>query len=351
MDVKSETDFNTFLENEYISKVDEYYSEIEKEIKTNLIVGFSVSFIFAIVFPFVFSPSTIMETIGNYYFLIVVAYYVLLSIAAIMTIKHACKKVLYRVNENIIKDILAFIINDESSSITYEPKKMLSTSALRENDLFNLDVVRYTGKNYICAKFNGDNMVFSDVNTYVYEYVESQKYIYKNGRQFIRTTRKRVKKDIFNGLFIGATGTKNNTEQLFLIPNNFNDSFLQSKLYKYIMYHGEEIMLENLDFSKRYKVFCDDQIQARNILSLTLMERINNLDELFKGKKYIVFRKGKRFSIFIEDLTIESIKKNNLPIFRDPVKERTVLNEIFNSLNDLFKVYRVLDLGNERYKK
>lgn len=351
MDVKNEVDFSNFLESEYLSKIDEYYGEVEKNIKSTLIIGFSVSIAFAIVFPLVFKPSMVMETIGNGYFVILICYYLILFGAALITIRRACKKILFKINESIIKDILAFILNDESSDITYEPKKRVSKAALMEYDLFNFDLLNYDGKNYTCAKFNNDWMVFSDIEIFIYETVESQKYVYRNGRQFIRTYRKRVKRDIFNGLFISAVGMKNNTEHLYLVPNNFNDSFLQSKLYNYLQYHGEEVMLENLEFSNRYKVFCEDQIQARNILSLTLMERINNLDELFKGKKYIVFKKGKCFSIYIEGLTIEKIKNNTLPIFRDPVKERTVLYEIFNSLNDLFKIYNVLDLGNDKYKK
>ena len=119
----------------------------------------------------------------------------------------------------------------------------------------------------------------------------------------------------------------------------------------YIKYHGVPVNLENLEFSKKYKVFCDDEVQARYILSLGLMERINKLDELYKGKKYIVFKEGKRFAICIEGVSIENIKNSKMPLFRNENIEYKYLCNIFNQLRNLFNIYYILDLGNELYTK
>jgi len=152
-------------------------------------------------------------------------------------------------------------------------------------------------------------------------------------------------------MYIGATLNKKNTNHIYLIPNNLNDRVLQSKIMNYIKFHGVPVMLENLEFSQKYKVFCDDEVQARYILSLSLMERINKLDELYKEKKYIVFKEGKRFAICIEGISIENIKKVKLPAFRNQNTEINVLTNMFSRLNDLFKIYYILDLGNELYTK
>jgi hypothetical protein len=63
----------------------------------------------------------------------------------------------------------------------------------------------------------------------------------------------------------------------------------------YLKYHGKNVSLENLDFAKRYKVFCEDEVQARYILSLSLMERINKLDEIYKSKNTLFLKKEEEF--------------------------------------------------------
>ena len=81
------------------------------------------------------------------------------------------------------------------------------------------------------------------------------------------------------------------------------------------------------------------------------MERINKLDELYKGKKYIVFKEGKRFAICIEGVSIENIKNSKMPLFRNENIEYKYLCNIFNQLRNLFNIYYILDLGNELYTK
>ncbi len=74
-----------------------------------------------------------------------------------------------------------------------------------------------------------------------------------------------------------------------------------------------------------------------------------SFDKLFTGKKYIVFKEGKRFAICIEGITVEDIRNITLPIFRNEIKEREALTEIFNKLNRFICIYHVLDLGNSVY--
>ena len=120
---------------------------------------------------------------------------------------------------------------------------------------------------------------------------------------------------------------------------------------KHIQFHGVPVNLENLEFSKKYKVFCDDEVQARYILSLGLMERINQLDKLFPEKKYIVFKAGKRFAICIEGFSLQSIRNNTLPLFRNEKREKKVIQKIYEKISNFFSIYDVLDLGNELYTK
>ena len=351
MDVKTTFDFENFYQNGYKNELENYYDMLRGKRLSNILLKCGFSVLLSIVL-FVLSNSIHLKTILNeYYGLSITAYFVGIILLTIFSIKKSLRKEIYSINEQIIEDIIAFISDNNVNNIMYEPKKMVSREFFEQMELFNLDVVKYNGRNYIKAPYRKNNMVFSDMETFIIDTIESKKEIYKNGKKYIRTTRKKKKRIIFKGIYIGATLNKKNANQIYLIPNNLNDTVLQSKIMNYIQYHGTSVNLENLEFSKKYKVFCDDEVQARYILSLSLMERINKLDELYSGKKYIVFKEGKRFAICIEGITIDDIKKEKLPIFRNENTELKRLTNMFSKLNNLFSIYYILDLGNDLYTK
>lgn len=351
VNLKNQSNFEKYYQSEYKDVMAHYYETVKgKKLST---IAFRVLFggALSVISIVLANKFDIKEVLNNYYTLVSTIYFAFIVVATFFSIKNTLKEIMSKLNEDIMRDIIAFISDNKIEDIMYEPKKKLSEESFDKMELFNLDVVKYNGKNYIKALYNKNNMVFSDMETYIIDTIETKKEIYKDGKKYIRTTRKKKKKIIFKGLYIGATLNKKNSNHIYLIPNNFNDTFLQSKIMNYIKYQGTPVMLENLEFSKKYKVFCDDEVQARYILSLSLMERINKLDELYKGKKYIVFKEGKRFAICIEGLSIENIKKIKLPTFRNERQELIILNKIFTQLNNLFKIYYILDLGNELYTK
>ncbi len=348
MDVKTEENFREFYENEYCSVINEYYENLKKT-KNTIFISRIVIGILLIVVPFV-AIKMFAEQIPITAYGPACALWSIAIIALIIFAIHSnMKKQMYELNEEIIKDILVFISNGDREKIKYEPKTRLSTESFDNMELFNLDVVKYNGKNYTCVPYNKKNIVLSDINTYVYDESEYERIIYKDGKKYKQKVRRKQKRNIFQGIYIGVPLAKNNSAHMYLIPNNLNDKILQSKIMEYIKYNGKHVMLENLEFSKKYKVFCDDEIQARYILSLSFMEKINELDKLFTGKKYIVFKEGKRFAICIEGITVEDIRNITLPVFRNEVKEKEALTEIFNKLNRFIYIYHVLDLGNSVY--
>jgi len=351
VNLKKELEFEKFYQNEYINTISHYYENLKGKKISTIVFKILFTVILCIISRMLINTFNLKELLNCYYSIVLYSYYAIIVIATIFSTKKSLSKLMYELNEDIMRDLFSFISNNELENVMYDPKKMLSKEALEKMELFNLDIVKYRGKNYIKVPYNKNNMVFSDIKTYIVDIIETKKEVYKNGKKHIRTIRKKKKRNIFEGLYIGATLNKKNTNHIYLIPNNFNDTFLQSKIMNYIKYQGTSVMLENLEFSKKYKVFCDDEVQARYILSLSLMERINQLDELYKGKKYIVFKEGKRFAICIEGLSIENIKKIKLPAFRNQNKEINVLTSMFTKLNDLFKIYYILDLGNDLYTK
>lgn len=353
MDLKSENDFLEFYENEYKYTIERYYEN--NKIKRNKIILLGI-FILGILISlslYIVNVSNIKDYIVQYMLpgkKILIGYIVALTFFIFLGIRSALKKVMNTLSEDIIRDIYTYIGDENPKNpVKYKPASQLKSDYFNKMELFNLDLLKYTGKNYSEVYYNKKNMCFCDVKLYRVEKTGFRRYYKKNGKKYYREITKR--KYFFDGLCIDIPLNKKNTSQIYLIPNNLNDTVLQSRIMEYIKFKGVPVMLENLEFSRKYKVFCDDEIQARYILSLSLMEKINKLDEVFKEKKYIVFKEGKRFAICIEGLKLETIRKMTLSIFRNSKREQKILLNMYTNLNNLFKVYHILDLGNDLYEK
>lgn len=351
MDVKKSVSFEEYYKDEYFGAIERYYDSVKNKKISSLVIGVVIFIILIALSEYVLETLNLIEILKDYYSILKYSCFTLIAIGVFIALYISLKKEMYGINEYVIRDILSFINEGDSSKIAYKPSSKISNDSLSEMELFNLDVVKYTGKNFSTAYYKKHIMTFADINTYIYDVKKYKKVIYRNGKKRIRTYTKRKKRDIFKGIYIGATLNKENAAHIYLIPNNLKDRVLQSKIMNYIKYQGTPVMLENLEFSNKYKVFCDDEIQARYILSLSLMEKINNLDEKFDCKKYIVFKEGKRFAICMEGITIEDIRKINLPIFRNKNRELKTLNKIYNRMKSLFEIYDILGLENDLYVK
>ena len=336
---RSEEEFKQFFDNEYFDKLNIYYNEHNKKKKNIVLSKVCYGSILAIFFVIITTVIELNRYInGLLWFLDIIVIFIIV-VSVLFAIHSNIRESMFEFNDKIIVDIIAFLSENPIDNIEFSPNKRISRNSLNESNLFNLNVVNYSGKNFIKAPYNKNTMVFSDMYTYVYDIVE------KNGKRRIK------KRFLFDGIYIGATMNKKSKNKIYLIPNNIGDKFIQSKIKSYIHYSGYDINLENAEFTKKYKVFCDDEIQARYILTMSLMERINKVDEIFKQKKYIVFKEGRRFTMCIDGVSIEKIKKFSLPVFQNKEKERATLLKVFNELNNLFSIYHILDLGNDLYTK
>lgn len=336
--------FNDFF-NKYKEKLDIYYNNLndyKRKISTKFLI---ITIIFTIILLFGFyNLSYIHINILPLLVLSIIALIIVLGFGYYSKLKSE----MYNINKDIIKDIISYISKDENS--IYEPNKQISEKNINEMKLFNLENLKYTGRNAISTNYNGNNMNFADMEIYYYEDKEIENKTYDNdGNEQIKKTIQKVKKYVFDGCYISATLNKNIAEHIYLIPNKFSEILFNCILGDNIKYTGDEVKLENLEFSKKYKVYSRDEIQARYILSLSLMEKINNIDDILEGKKYIVFKEGRRFVICLEGFKIENIRKCVLPFSKNSKKVIENIKYIFKNIYKLFMIYDILDLGNDIY--
>lgn len=107
-----------------------------------------------------------------------------------------------------------------------------------------------------------------------------------------------VDKLVFKGLVLIADFNKHFQTKTFVLPDAGEKLFGDIATYfqSFSKKKGELIYLEDPEFEKNYKVYADDEIEARYILSSSLMMRLNWLkDKVGKYKVYISFVNEKMF--------------------------------------------------------
>ncbi|MBQ7104341.1 MAG: DUF3137 domain-containing protein [Bacilli bacterium] len=333
--------FKNFYYDLYKDILDEYYLEIEKYIKKNhfnlitSIIIFSLIptillwiFFFQLKYIFFFIVITITYNIGIYFFLK-------------SSHKDNSKIILNQIKYKILDDIITLISGDDTSSVL--PNNRISKVSFEKTNLFNLKNVEYTGANYIQTHIDDKTLILADMNIFTYIEKQKQEYFYIGNKKFLRSYKAKKKKDIFTGCYIGSDNPKKNSNLIQIIPNTLKTTIINNKINKYYDLCDTEVKLENLDFSKKYSVYTNDEIKARMTLTLTMMEHINELEKILNNKKYIIFKNDGRYSMFIENFTFEEILNKNLSPIRNKEKELDNIYKIFTEIYKLFEIVTIMN--------
>lgn len=333
--------FTNFYNDLYKDILDEYYQEINLNNK-NENKNFIVSLIIFSIIPTLIFWFILFKQEYLFFFIIITIIY---NISIILFIKSSNKNknqsTLKEIKYKILDDLITLITNDENSTIL--PNNRISKSSFEKTDLFNLKDIQYTGSNYIQTTLDNIPIVLGDINLYTYIETTKEEYFYIGSRKFLRTYKSKKKKDIFVGCYIGSNINRKNDCLIQIIPNNIKNNIINKKINKYYNLCPYELKLENLDFSKKYCAYSNDEIKARMILTLTMMEQINELENILTNKKYIIFKNDGRYSIFIENFTFEDILDKNLSSKRNKNKELDNIHNIYNEISKLFEITSILN--------
>lgn len=213
------------------------------------VVGFMIlaeSFIYAL-------ESNIFLLISAVLFLI--AYIILF----IFLYKHQLKiklDFIYDFKNEIINNIIKFF--DES--LTYKPFNFISFEEFTSSGLVPRKIDRYYGDDYVEGKIGNTSIKFSEVHAFIEE---------KSGKNTTYV-------EVFGGILFVADFNKNFTGRTYVLPDKMERSlgrfsnFLQGLIRSY----GELVKLEDIDFEKQFMVYSSDQVEARYILSTSMMQRM-----------------------------------------------------------------------------
>lgn len=175
--------------------------------------------------------------------------------------------------EKIIKRLVSFI----DPGLNYSPHACIGQPEFTRSDLFRHRIDRYKGDDRVNGKLGSTQINFSELHA---EYETRD----KDGHRQYHT--------IFKGLFFVADFNKNFKGRTYVLPDFAEKTFgkmLGGMFQNMNKGRGELIKLEDVEFEKEFAVYGDDQIEARYILTHSLMKRITDFKKKTKKNLYFSF--------------------------------------------------------------
>lgn len=331
--------FKNFYDNLYKNILDEYYKDIDNSLHYNEIRKY-LNFIILGIIPAIGMFLILFKRIYLIFIIVFIIFYLFAIYKYTMiNYKDQKKKYINKIKYNILDDMITLISGKDTSSIL--PNSRISLDSFNRCDFFNLEKLFYDGKNYIQTSINNNSVVIGDIELYILQNKYKEEYFYQGDKMFLKSYISFNKKDIFNGIYIGAFSTKKNDSAIQIIPHSFKKN-LSNKINNYYKFYDKEIFLENPEFTKKYDVYTNDEIKSRILLNLSMMENINSLDNIIDNNKYIFFKNDSRFSVFIEGYTIEEMLNKNIDSDRnDEVKN------IYNLYIEIMKLFQIIQILNQ----
>lgn len=186
----------------------------------------------------------------------------------------------YRLNfkNKIISGITGFI--DES--LTYTPEGSVAREEFSRSGIFQKSCDSFKGEDHFKGRIDKTDIEFSEVVA---------KHVTVTGSG---SKRREHYTTIFKGIFFVADFNKHFASHTVVLPDTAEKllgKFGQS--LQSMSSRGKLIKLEDPGFEKEFCVYSEDQVEARYILSTSLMQRIVEFKRKWKTKIYLSFRDSK----------------------------------------------------------
>lgn len=201
--------------------------------------------------------------------------------------------------------IITPLINSLGENLTYHKDSFVPKHLFERSKLFTKPDL-YFGNDLVKGTIKDVKISFSDINAkrignkdkdHQKHFDTTYKQLNDNEKQLVHAAMKgfgnnKHTQTIFKGLFIVAEFNKNFIGETFILPDTaqklFGDlvgQWLQSKNAK----RDELVKMDDTEFEKKFVVYSNDQIEARYILSNSLMQKLINFEKKTKFPVYVSF--------------------------------------------------------------
>lgn len=188
-------------------------------------------------------------------------------------------KVSTKYNLNFKSKIITKIATFVDESLTYSPRAGVSKAEFDKSAIFLQSCNTYSGEDHFQGKIGKTDIEFSEL-------LARKKTTSGSG-----SNRKTHYTTIFKGVFFVADFSKYFNTRTFVLPDTAEKLLgkFGQKLQSLSFGRGELVKLEDPEFEKEFCVYGDDQIEARYILSTSLMRRILEFKQKWNTNIYLSF--------------------------------------------------------------
>ncbi len=214
----------------------------------------------------------------------------------------------------VIRKIIKFI----DPNLDYLPAQCIPMENYMDSNLFRHRPDRYTGDDYVSGKIGGTELSFSEIHS---EYRTQTRSSSGSTQTQYHT--------IFKGLFFTANFNKNFRGETYVLPDIAQRAFgnlLGNLFQSWNKGRGELVKMEDIDFEKLFVVYSSDQIEARYVLSTSLMKRITDYKNKSGKEIYISFRNNRIY------VAISYIKNLFEPKIFKTLLDFAIIREYFEDL-------------------
>lgn len=191
--------------------------------------------------------------------------------------------ILYRVIVgDYVRDFKASVIERIvrliSPDLTYWQNGHISAMQFNSSRIFTKYPDRITGNDMVEGKIGSTKVVFSEVHA-------------QTKVETIDRYRRRRYSTIFRGLFFIADFNKHLVGKVVVLPDTAERLFgeVGRALQSLNVNRGELVKMDDPEFEKHFVVYADDQVEARYILSPSLMQRILDFKTRIGKSVYLSF--------------------------------------------------------------
>jgi hypothetical protein len=171
--------------------------------------------------------------------------------------------------------VISRIVKFLDENLNYEPSGFIDKNVFMTSKIFKTTPNKYKGDDLVWGNVGATKIRFSELNA-----------VYESG-----TGKDRHEQTIFKGLFFIADFNKNFKGSTVVLPDAAETLLgrLGTKLQSMNILRGQLIKLEDPQFEKEFVVYGDDQVEARYILSPSLMSRIVDYKQKTGKRIYLSF--------------------------------------------------------------
>ncbi|MCG7499987.1 DUF3137 domain-containing protein [Vibrio sp. Of7-15] len=162
------------------------------------------------------------------------------------------------------KHVVEYLLKTFDESFNYNPNRAITPEQYKKSRLYRKKYDRFGGEDYASGMLGKTAIEFSELHTE-----------YKTVTRDSKGNRKENWHTIFQGLFFVADANKHFQGATYILPDSKGLFSSIGKIYtEKLGKMGERVSLENPEFEEHFEVYSDDQVEARYLVSSTLMQRI-----------------------------------------------------------------------------